>query len=316
MINFFTRNYSAIVSKNIFLKRIRFYSLLRFVTRCSANVFLPVYFQLFNIFKEKKLLSKKGDNPRIVVSLTTFPARINRLWIVIECLLHQTVLPDKIILWLSSDQFSGVLSLPKKLLKLQKRGLEVRFCQGDLRSHKKYFYALQEFPEDFIVTIDDDIIYPTDMLEQLINLSNIYPSCICCHRAFKIETVGNNLAPYVKWQLLKEGVKPSFQIFQTSGGGTLLPPGALHKEVLNKNVFMELCKYADDVWLNAMSQYNSIKIAKADSYIECLPIINFNNIALHSINISQGYNDKQIEAVRNYYLEVSKKDIFAHLFTT
>ncbi|MEO6851924.1 MAG: hypothetical protein ABI166_14880, partial [Mucilaginibacter sp.] len=95
--------------------------------------------------------------------------------------MHQTVLPDKIILWLSSDQFSGVLSLPKKLLKLQKRGLEVRFCQGDLRSHKKYFYALQEFPEDFIVTIDDDIIYPTDMLEQLINLSNIYPSCICCH---------------------------------------------------------------------------------------------------------------------------------------
>jgi hypothetical protein len=46
MIDFFDKLYSSIISKNAFLDKIRFYSLLRVVIRTTANIILPVYFKL------------------------------------------------------------------------------------------------------------------------------------------------------------------------------------------------------------------------------------------------------------------------------
>src|SRR5690554_2625875 len=40
-----------------------------------------------------------------VVSLTSYPSRIEDVWISIECLLRQTFKPDKIILWLAQSEF-------------------------------------------------------------------------------------------------------------------------------------------------------------------------------------------------------------------
>jgi hypothetical protein len=313
MIDFFDNIYNSITDKKPFLRRIRYYSLLRFFTRISLNILLRIDFLVAtkNSLKNKVITKNEG---RIVVSLTSFPARIKNVWLAIESLMRQTVPPDKIILWLAKNQFDGFQSLPKSLLKLVDRGLEIRFCDEDLRSHKKYYFALQEFPKDFIVTTDDDIIYPSYMLDQLIELNKLYPSCICCHRAITIKTRGNDIAPYSQWELLRAGTEPSFKIFQTSGGGTLFPPNSLHKEVLNKEVFMKYCLYADDIWLNVMSQYNNVKIAKTDSYIQCLPVINFNSVTLHSINNLQGYNDLQIASLREYYLKHFEKDVFSNLF--
>ena len=65
--------------------------------------------------------------------------------------------PDEIILWLAEEQFNGIDSLPKALLEQQKRGLTIRFCD-DLRSHKKYYYTMQEYPRDIVILVDDDIV--------------------------------------------------------------------------------------------------------------------------------------------------------------
>ena len=58
-------------------------------------------------------LLKKGRNklhPRqsgeeVIVSLTTFPARISTVWITIETIFRQEVMPDRIVLWLAKEQF-------------------------------------------------------------------------------------------------------------------------------------------------------------------------------------------------------------------
>ena len=47
------------------------------------------------------------------------------------------------------------------------RGLDIRFVDGDLRSHKKYFYAFQEFTEKVIVTVVDDALYPEELTKAL-----------------------------------------------------------------------------------------------------------------------------------------------------
>src|SRR5699024_12638905 len=67
-----------------------------------------------------------------------------------SCLLRQTYPPDKIILWLAKEQFEGRNTLPNNLLDLEKRGLEIVFCDEDLRSHKKYYYAIKKFSKDIL----------------------------------------------------------------------------------------------------------------------------------------------------------------------
>ena len=74
---------------------------------------------------------------KVIVSLTSFPARIDIVDITIKSLLMQSLKPDEIILWLAKGQFSGEENgLPTKLLKLKKYGLTINWC-NDIKSYKK-----------------------------------------------------------------------------------------------------------------------------------------------------------------------------------
>lgn len=93
----------------------------------------------------------------MVVSFTTYPARLWCLPIVVGSILKQTRLPDEIVLYLSREQFDNLHN--PILRSIEKQGVHLVLVDGDIRSHKKYFYAMEEYPESIVITIDDDIIY-------------------------------------------------------------------------------------------------------------------------------------------------------------
>ena len=315
MNNYFIKKYSLIRDHDPFLKQIKYYAVQRFAIRALANIFIPIWFVLTNLSRKNQLSMNKKDS-KIIVSLTTFPARIDRIWIVIECMLRQTRPPDRVILWLSKEQFNGLQSLPKNLLKLQKRGLEIEFCEEDLRSHKKYFYNIKKYPNDVLITVDDDFIYPSSLIEELIKSHLKFPQAICCLRAVQMKIKDNEVLPYNQWEYVYKKSDPSFKLFFTSGGGTLFPPNSLHDEVLNKNIFLDYCKYADDVWLNLMSQMNYTKIVKSSSnYDISIPLYIRGNTTLASINVEDGLNDEQLDKVRNYYIKNKSIDPLNNLMT-
>ena len=67
-------------------------------------------------FHKVLYINKVNQESDIIISLTTFPARISTLWLTIYSLFRQTLMPKKIVLWLSSLQFpNGLEDLPKKL---------------------------------------------------------------------------------------------------------------------------------------------------------------------------------------------------------
>jgi hypothetical protein len=308
MNDFFIEEYSFIRDNNSLLKQIKYYAVKRFLIRLLANIFVPIWFVVTNLFGKKRL-SENNREKKVIVSLTTFPARINRIWIVIECMLRQTYPPDKIVLWLSREQFTSFENLPKNLLKLQKRGLEIEFCDEDLRSHKKYFYTIKKYPNDFLITVDDDFIYPSSLIQDLMKSYMENLGVICCFRAVEIKVKNNEISPYNQWEYVYEQSVPSFNIFFTSGGGTLFPPDSLNNEVLNKEIFTNYCKYADDVWLNIMSQMNHTKVIKSSSnYNMSIPLYFSGNTTLVSINVNNGLNDKQLNDVRDYYIKNQKND--------
>lgn len=101
----------------------------------------------------------------IVVSLTSFDHRLGDVYLTIESLFRQWVPPDVIALWLPREQFpSG--ELPESLVRQQRRGLRVFFVE-DVGPYTKYFYAFDRFRDSLIVTVDDDTLYPPDMIDLL-----------------------------------------------------------------------------------------------------------------------------------------------------
>jgi hypothetical protein len=306
--------YSRIRGDSHFILRFRGYSLMRFVVRSLANAVLPLYYQVTAKNAGHRLaVSGVGGRARsnVVVSLTTFPGRIDTVWLAIESILRQTIKPDAIILWLSNDQFSGLSSLPRSLVRLIDRGLRIEFRDGDLRSHKKYFFARNEFPEATLVLADDDIFYPTTMLEDLLALSDSHAGTVVCRFAKKIvwDSTGR-LAPYIGWGKVNDSVLRS-DIFFGSGGGVLIPPSAMHEDVLNENAFVECCPLADDIWLNAMCRLMSPVMISAKKEFSLLPVLSTDRSDLSSVNNGEQMNDRQLDQVRAYCLKAHGVDPFA-----
>ena len=133
---------------------------IRRILRKVARKYIPQYYTNNPII----LSTKKSD---VVVSLTSFPGRINEVYIVIQSMLRQTLLPKKIILWLSKEQFKDI-KLPLNLTSLINDIFIIKFVEGDIRSHKKYFYVLSEYSDCKIIIIDDDLFYPSDMVEKMV----------------------------------------------------------------------------------------------------------------------------------------------------
>lgn len=309
--DFFCSLYSKVKNNNVFLEKIRFYSLLRFFIRISANLLLPLYYILTCDKKKYKLLDNRTANKRIIVSLTSFPARINRLWLVVETLLRQSIKPDMVILWLSNKQFDKMESLPKRLLKLQQRGLVIRFVNEDIRSHKKYFYALKEFPNDIVITVDDDVFYQSNILESLILAHKKNPNVICANHAKLLHIDNNNQIKYSNFNFVKTINSKSEKYIQIGIGGVLYPPNSLYKDVLNKELFMCLAPMADDLWLYSMARLNGCIVYKTSYRGIYLPVININNINLSDSNCGNNGNDIQMRNIREYYMRVKGINIFS-----
>lgn len=299
--------YTSIKDRNSFLKRIRFYSMLRWMTRQTANIVLPLAFRLC---PSKQHLSDQRT-PRLIVSLTTFPARIDKLWLVIECMFRQTVLPDKIILWLSKEQFPSMASVPARLKSYQSKGLDIRLMDGDIRSHKKYTYAFTEYPDDIIITVDDDVFYPSYTLQSLCASHDMHPTDTIANVAHRIRyTSQGELCAYSKWDHNMDTTDDADHIFQVGVGGVLYPPHCTDEKVTDILLAYTLCPCGDDIWLYAMCRLKGTTIRTSCHPFFPLPILNRHNRELSTGNLANG-NDIQIRQLIHYCLSQEGRNPFA-----
>jgi hypothetical protein len=289
------------------------YPLMRFLIRIFANNFLKYYFIFTKNNSKYSLIPVSDGTPKIIVSLTSFPKRINKLWMVIETILRQKQKPDRIILWLSKQQFRGINELPVNLKNQQKRGLEIRFCEDDLRSHKKYFYSLQEFKKAIVITVDDDVLYNSKIISSLIELHIKFPECVCCNHCNEITLLENMILPYKSWRKSEVSDFPSYKIFPIGVGGVLYPPNAVSQFAFNIDAIKSNCYLADDIWLNIMTKIAGNMSVSSNLKTFYLPVMYENNSTLTSMNVNEGLNDKQLENVRSYCLNKLSIDPFKYL---
>jgi len=197
--------------------------------------------------------------PKLIVSLTTFPARINLVYKTISTLLQQTLKPDEVVLWLADEQFPN-RELPKNLTHLQEFGLSIKWCE-DIKSFKKLIPSLREFPEDIIVTVDDDNYYDKRVLEFLYNSYLKNPKNIHARQAFRVKSDNDfKLSINARNYVYDSTYLPSYLNEPVGCGGVLYPPHCLHLDVLNEEVFMEIIPTNDDIWFWAHALMNNTKI--------------------------------------------------------
>lgn len=253
--------------------------------------------------------SNNSRHPEFIVSLTSYGRRVNKVvYYTIVSILRQSFLPDRIILWLDNDNWNEK-NIPLCLNKLCSKGLEIKFCE-DLKSYKKLIPTLTEYPEDIIVTIDDDVIYTRNFLKQLWASHQQYPHQIHCTKAL-VPQWGNrqnfSLTPYTSWsEILPEQMDSCTFKFPVGVGGILYPPHALSLETTDIGLFTKLCPKADDIWFWSMALKNGtghIKIAMFKPFYSFDSIYQFfhHGSALTHSNAKEAGNDEQLKNVISYF---------------
>ena len=239
----------------------------------------------------------------VVVSLTSYGTRFYDCYLAVESIMQGSVKPNRIVLWVSDTLKNE--TVPILLQNQVKRGLEIRYSR-DIRSYTKLIYALKEFPNAAVITIDDDIMYPYDTIENLVNVHNDCPGMICSNvvRPFP-ENIKSHYVSLLKWDWVKKYKEKCERYIFEGYSGVLYPPHSLNEEVFNEHVFMDICKYADDVWFSAMAMLNKTQAVCVNPHEYFFKFIDNDNVqgqALKKIN-SQGdiLNDQQILDVFNKY---------------
>ncbi len=238
--------------------------------------------------------SVTGDGA-CAVSLTTYSKRTRWVFLSVESIARGAVRPSRLILWIDDEAILN--DLPRTLLRLQRRGLEIRRTKN-YGPHKK-FYSFVESEENFylpLVTADDDIIYPRFWLRELLQSYLEYPTSVSCFRAHRVSISGSVIEPYRQWEPCLDDL-PSFSSFSTGASGALYPPGLLRILKARGTDFLVVSPHADDVWLHASAVGSGFPTRQVHkSPIEFPVIPGTQGLALSRNNVLMDGNDRQIAA--------------------
>jgi len=248
------------------------------------------------LFRQKESFISNNANSivnanRIVVSMTTSPRRISKIKPVIDCVMAQTVKPDKLYLNLpyvfKRDNSTFQTPLPEFIV--NNPLIHINWCD-DIGPATKILPIrdIEKDPETLILSIDDDTYYPPNLLETFIAFSKVYPDACITGRSFindtKKKLPSDKYGTYVQ---LLEGFS-----------------GVLYKQKFLKDINISLlqqhksCYLADDLYLSNELLKQNIPIIKiGDSHDAIYNIkqldYGFENDALHKqfiFNLSNHIN--------------------------
>jgi hypothetical protein len=233
----------------------------------------------------------------IIVSLTSYKERLPFLSMTLNSIYKQKMQPDKIVLVLYNEDVKYIpLSIKKDI---ESGRVELIVCDEDLKSHKKYYYTMLKYPDDIVITIDDDLIYDDDLVSSLISYYEKYPTCISARRVHRIKK-GEK---YINWDFEYDKIlEPSMDLFATTGAGTLFPPNILRIDELNKDDIYA-CINADDVLLKHIEYklgINTVWVKNEKQHPVKNKLCLFFSKQLSTFNVDKGGNDYYLSKFKCY----------------
>lgn len=254
-------------------------------------------------------MQKIRMNLNFVISLTSYPRRIEGSIKTLNSIFSQNEDNIKVVMWLTYEEFPrGLESVPTSIKELLGDRFSIRWCHN-LLAYNKLIPALKEFPEKIIITIDDDVIYPENWLKATLDAYMIDPEAVHGHRCRVITfTENGEIANYTDWEKSPNQYDPNKNYFITGMAGALYPPGAFAEALMDEKIFMRICKYNDDIWFWAMEVLNETRIRPVKNgagwnYDKRIP--GSQDVCLWKEN-QAGRNDRMMQNVLRQFPELKK----------
>lgn len=206
---------------------------------------------------------------KIVVSITTIPKRTSFLYNVINSLLKQTVVPNKIILYYANDSLDGI---PENVLNLRDDIFNIVCIHNTYRSYSKFYYSFIHYPDCINILADDDLSYKSHFIENLLNGYKKYQDCMICNVYHTVVIRDNSI--YTPTEMPKCNEQYGKYIRPLSGWGTLIPPNFItYNDLVDIDDFVKNIPTHDELYLfyiNLKKNKNTYCIGKYNSWLDIL----------------------------------------------
>lgn len=252
------------------------------------------------------LKSVKGVN--LVVSMTSYGYRVEKSSpYALYSILHQTHLPNRVVLNINKEKWNDE-NIPELLKKLQRVGVEINYTE-DIGPHTKFIPTLKKYPDDIIITTDDDVYYDEDMVADLYaSYEQSDKKTVICREGKSIIKKDGKILPYSELPHTRKN-KEGVPMIPFGYAGVLYSPHIFGDEIFNMEKMKQLAPKADDIWFAAMELYYGIRT----QYIKSKAWTGNSDVdrneeynaevsnALYLTNDIMGQNDVQWDAVVKYY---------------
>lgn len=249
-------------------------------------------------FRRRRVVS---DVAKIVISITTYRARLDKFSPVLESILRQDIRRDYAVhVHLSrADLDLGIV--PADLKRFEASGVRFYVHEENLRSYKKLVYEYGAGAGASIVTADDDIIYPSYWLRRLVESSEKNPGCIVAYRAHYLGLSDTReLVPYSEMMESKAGGRsrkvPCMDLMPTGVSGVLYPYGSLAPICTDRELFLKYAPLADDIWFKISSMMKGTKVVQVDDQNRHFAMVPGSQAdSLYQSNVGASRNDEQLK---------------------
>lgn len=237
----------------------------------------------------------------LVISLTTIPSRINKIEDCIKSLLNQSI-PVKIELWIPKIGIRDGKKIEKIPPFLLNDNIIIYYID-DIGSISKIYFSLTKHLNDkdfIIISVDDDVKYPKNFVEKLLEYHKLYPNAALCYRGRKI--LNNNL-DYNNIKLFKSNEITKIQEIDIITGtwGVLYKNNFFTKDFFNLEQD-KILKLTDDIVISAHMKKNNIKSYVIPSKEEFIPIEAHKINALWELNKDGKNNNYTINYFKKLFL--------------
>jgi glycosyltransferase involved in cell wall biosynthesis len=219
---------------------------------------------------------------KMIISLTSISGREEALVKTIDSLLNQTVKLD-IHLWVSREPY-----LLDKGFTFEPEGVFIHYVPNH-GPFRKLLPAVSMFPNEIIITVDDDTEYHPQFIE---TIKSHYKDGILAFRACRISET-----PYNTWEEVQE-TTTELDLFAKGNGGVVYDAQLFQKEEFFNPIYKSLCPTNDDIWLNfwRIKEKIPLKVITLQNYYKT----NQQESRLWFMNMN--HNDTMILATKKYFL--------------
>ena len=205
----------------------------------------------------------------IIVSLTTIPTRFKYLYITINSILSQSILPNLIVIHIPTEYNNYSYDI-NTIPKFSSDKVIINNNVKDYGPATKLLglYDLDLYnkmsDDDIIIIIDDDRIYNQDLINNMLNYHNIHLDKALTIAGWDIEPMTNNKYK-INNKKQPRGIEYEISGYSDFLGGCcgfLITKNMCpfnHNELFNLKPNDD-CYYVDDIWISGFLKLNNIDI--------------------------------------------------------